>query len=482
MGDPGHILVVDDDRMNRLTLKHAIERLGHTSAAAEDGRQALEMLGAGVYDVVLLDIMMPEMDGFEVLSHIKADSNLRDIPVIVISGLEEMGSAARCIELGAEDYLTKPFNSVLLNARLTASLEKKQHRDLERAYLQQEIMLRQSEKLATLGRLAAGMAHELNNPVAASQRGVQQIGAVVLELRQACLQLARIGITSAQSEAMSVLVNIAESRAGQVIQLDPLSRSDREAEIEACLHGFGVTQPWEYSATIVNLGIEVSEMNAYLAVFTRDQTAAVVAVLSGIAALYDLIGEMRQGLGAVTQVVDALKSYSFMDQAPVQLVNVHAGLDDTLRVVPALADGKIVVERDYAPDLPRIEAYGSELNQVWSNLIDNAVAALEETPSGSGRIAVRTIHEAERIRVEIEDDGPGIPPEIRSKVFDPFFTTRPPGQGAGLGLTISYNVVQKHGGSIEVRSQPGSTRVIVDLPLAAPADTEPAPIAAPALH
>ena len=173
----GHILVVDDNRMNRLKLSMSLEQQGHRVALAEDGQQALDAADREPFDVVLLDIIMPEMDGYQVLERIKSDPELRDIPVIVISAVDEIDSAVRCIEMGAEDYLPKSFNPVLLRARLNSSLQKKKLRDLEKMYLQQEVMLRQSEKLATLGKLSAGMAHELNNPAAAAQRGAAQLQA-----------------------------------------------------------------------------------------------------------------------------------------------------------------------------------------------------------------------------------------------------------------------------------------------------------------
>ena len=169
--DGGRILVVDDNRLNRVKLQHDLHRQGFEVRQAEHGQQALELLRAEAYDVVLLDILMPVLDGYQTLAEMKRDAALRDVPVIVISALDEVESAVRCIEMGAEDYLTKPFNPTLLRARLGASLRAKRLRDLERAYLQQELVLRQQEKLATLGKLSAGLAHELNNPAADAARG-----------------------------------------------------------------------------------------------------------------------------------------------------------------------------------------------------------------------------------------------------------------------------------------------------------------------
>ncbi|HSR31348.1 MAG TPA: response regulator, partial [Anaerolineae bacterium] len=226
--ESGHILVVDDNRMNRIKLSRSLEHQGYVVGLAEGGQQALDMLAGQRFDVVLLDIIMPGMDGYQVLEQIKADPELRDLPVIVISALDEIDSAVRCIEMGAEDYLPKPFNPVLLRARLNASLQKKKLRDLEKAYLQQEVMLRQSEKLATLGKLSAGMAHELNNPAAAAQRGAAQLQALFSHLQQTHLQLGELNLTESQLDSLLALDALARERAKQPPDLDPLTRSDRE--------------------------------------------------------------------------------------------------------------------------------------------------------------------------------------------------------------------------------------------------------------
>ncbi|MCJ7661876.1 MAG: response regulator, partial [Anaerolineales bacterium] len=216
--EQGKILVVDDNRMNRITLSRSLEQQGHVVSLAEDGHQALEMLRSDEFDVVLLDIIMPEMDGYQVLERVKSDPATRDIPVIVISALDEIDSAVRCIEIGAEDYLPKPFNPVLLRARLNASLEKKKLRDLEKAYLHQEVMLRQSEKLATLGKLSAGMAHELNNPAAATQRGAAQLLITFFRLMRTNLQLGELHLTDSHRASLLTLEELAQERAKQPVE------------------------------------------------------------------------------------------------------------------------------------------------------------------------------------------------------------------------------------------------------------------------
>ena len=174
-----------------------------------------------------------------------------------------------------------------------------------------------------------------------------------------------------------------------------------------------------------------------------------------------LIAEIGQGAGRISDIVKALKSYAYLDQGPVQDVDLHEGIDNTLLILRAKLKG-IEVRREYFSDLPKIEAYGSELNQVWTNLIDNAADALD----GRGTITLRTRTEGEWAVVDVEDDGPGIPPEIQSRVFDAFFTTKPPGKGTGMGLDITYNiVVYKHRGDIRLTSEPGMTRFTVWLPL-----------------
>lgn len=463
----GQILVVDDNRVNRLKLSLSLEQQGHTVALAEDGQQALDMLKVQPFDVVLLDIIMPGLDGYQVLERVKGDPKLRDIPIIVISALDEIDSAVRCIEIGAEDYLPKPFNPVLLRARLNSSLQKKKLRDLEKAYLQQEFMLRQTEKLATLGKLSAGMAHELNNPAAAARRGASQLQATLSHLQQAYRDLVTLNFSTARLQSLWSLEALALERARQPVEVDSLRRSDLEAGLEDWLSEQGVDKAWEYAPSLVSLGYTRVEVPALLQAIAPSELAAVVAWLHNTYIAYSLLSEIDHGTGRISEIVKALKAYSYMDQAPTQAVDVHEGLDNTLVILQSKLNSGIVVHREYARDLPRIEAYGSELNQVWTNMIDNAIDAM----NGEGELALRTGQDDSWVTVDIEDNGAGIPEAIQARIFDPFFTTKPPGKGPGLGLSIAHAiVVQKHQGSIEVYSQPGKTRFQVRLPLSFASD------------
>jgi signal transduction histidine kinase len=212
----------------------------------------------------------------------------------------------------------------------------------------------------------------------------------------------------------------------------------------------------------VSLGHDRATLASLSEQFGGAQLPVVLDWLHSSYSIYSLLVENSHGAARISQVVDALKAYTYMDQAPVQAVDIHDGLESTLAVLASKLGKGIAVRREYAEELPRIQAYGSELNQVWTNLIDNAIDALD----GRGTIALRTRRDGEWIVVEVEDDGPGIPEEIQPKLFEPFFTTKPPGKGAGLGLNVCHNiVVQKHRGRIDVHSRPGQTRFEVRLPI-----------------
>src|SRR5690606_14053438 len=202
-------------------------------------------------------------------------------------------------------------------------------------------------------------------------------------------------------------------------------RSDLEAEFEDWLDERGVQQPWVCAPSLVDMGLTPAETAELARDFSGESLQRVLRWLSATSNVYGLLEEIATATGRISEIVKALKSYSYLDQAPVQNVDIHQGLESTLTILQHKLKGGIEVVRDYAPDLPRIVAYGSELNQVWTNLIDNAVDAM----NGKGRIVLRTRREGDGVLVEVEDSGPGIPPEVLPRIFEPFFTTKPPGKG-----------------------------------------------------
>jgi signal transduction histidine kinase len=375
----------------------------------------------------------------------------------------------------------KPFNeldvkflgltSQIFHDKVYRLWEHQKLRKLETAYLQQEITLRQNEKLATLGKLSAGMAHELNNPAAAAQRGAEQMADELDRFDRAQRALGETSMTDAQSTALDKLLAFTMARVENPRDLDPVTRSDLESDIEGWLEDHGVAEPWEFAPTLAAIGLEKDALTELAQGFGSHQLSAVVASLSSIYSTRTLVEEIQEGAGRISQIVKALKSYTYLDQAPIQSIDVHEGLNDTLVMLRSKLKDGITIRREYDTELPQIQAFGTELNQVWTNIIDNAISAMQ----GSGELTLRTYRDDQWVVVVIKDTGSGIAADIQAQVFDPFFTTKPPGEGTGLGLNISHNIiVQKHKGQIEVRSRPGDTRFEVRLPLdhdaAAPED------------
>lgn len=322
-----------------------------------------------------------------------------------------------------------------------------------------EAMLRQSERMAQLGTMTAGVAHELNNPASAARRAAQQLTLELQRYDKVRLQLGRLGLDDRQGSVLVDQMSRAQELAVQPPELDSLTRSDREAELEEQLEQLGVEEPWELASRLVDLD---PDLPALAQEFAPEQLTVVLESVAGNYAIRSLTHEIGQATGRLSEIVKALKTYSYLDQAPIQQVDLHEGLNDTLMILRGKIGEQVSVRKEFAPDLPSITGYGSELNQVWTNLIDNALDAVD----GGGEVVLRTHQEGDWVVVDVEDNGPGIPDDIQAKIFDPFFTTKPPGKGTGLGLDISYRIVtNKHHGDIKLDSQPGKTTFSVWLPI-----------------
>jgi signal transduction histidine kinase len=224
----------------------------------------------------------------------------------------------------------------------------------------------------------------------------------------------------------------------------------------------GVEEAWEIAPVLVSFGWQASDLESALEPFTEEQVPAVVPWLSAGASAYGLLNEVRNSAERISEIVRSVKTFTYLDQAPIQQVDVHDGLESTLVMLRHNIKAGVSVKKEYAPDLPQIEAYGSELNQVWTNLMDNAISAM----GGKGELTIKTYVHGTNVIVEIADNGPGIPPEVQARIFEPFFTTKGPGVGTGLGLHIVWNiVVDKHHGNVKVTSRPGATCFQVTLPI-----------------
>ncbi len=331
---------------------------------------------------------------------------------------------------------------------------------------QNDALLHEKEKMAGLGTLAAGLAHELNNPAAAVSRAVAQLGDLLPKWQPAMSALDRLALPPHQQATVAALRTTMAERAAAVITLDPLTRSDREGEVEQWLAEHGVAEAWELAPTLVNFGWTLADF-AQLGEDFRTEEITVLAQALGLGSgVFSLLDAVAKGSGRISEIVKAVKSYSYLDRAPIQEVDVHEGLDNTLVILRHKLKATLTLTRTYAPNLPRIEAYAGELNQVWTNIIDNALDALGSQPGAELRVT--TTCDGDTVVVEIADNGPGIPSEIQSRVFEPFFTTKAPGVGTGLGLNIAYNIIHKHYGEIRLTSHPGLTCFQVRLPIRLP--------------
>lgn len=353
----------------------------------------------------------------------------------------------------------------------------------QRVQLVQSISQEQG-KLIALGRLAAGLAHELNNPASAASSSSTQLRELLRELTTISMKFAQYSqankLTNDQLEFINTIIqntleysansmtiaNIPQQQDGHIssTSTDQLARSDRESEIEAWLDTHNISDGWKLAPTFIEMGYDIEWFDNVARIIPGQFLQEVLPWLEAIIKTKGMLYEIEHSTARISELVGAIKTYSYMDKARIQNVDVHEGLESTLTILHHKIKNGIEIIREYDPHLPHITVYGSELNQVWTNLIDNAVDALE----GHGHIWIRTRTDDgnNHIVVEIADDGPGIPPEVQSRIFEPFLTTKGVGKGTGLGLSISYRIaVEIHKGQITFFSKPGDTRFQVRLPV-----------------
>ncbi len=325
----------------------------------------------------------------------------------------------------------------------------------------------QRERLLALGSLSAGLTHELNNPAAAAVRATATLRERVAKMRH---KLALIASAPYPREQLAGLIEIQERTAdlvGKAPALSPLEASDREDTLTDWLDDHGIPDGWRLAPTFVQAGLDIDWLEQVAATVPEEVLPGAVGWLNYTVETELLMSEIEDSTTRVSNLVDAAKQYSQLDRAPFRTVDVHELLDSTLMMLAGKIGPRIKVVKDYDRTLPEIPADPAELNQVWTNLVDNAVAAINSA-GGEGTLTVRTATDHDRLLVEFRDTGTGIPPEIRGRIFDPFFTTKPVGEGTGLGLDISWRiVVNKHHGTLQVESEPGDTRFQVLLPLTA---------------
>jgi signal transduction histidine kinase len=322
----------------------------------------------------------------------------------------------------------------------------------------------QRDKLMALGKLSAGLAHELNNPASAARRAAEGLRQCTCDLRKANLKLDAIALSPEQRAFLAEFEDQVIEKLTSAPALDSLVQSDREDEMTHWLEQQGIPNASRFTASLVEANVERDALERLLGKFNgrvlHDVLTRIVAALSS----EKLTREIEATTERISELVRAVKEYSYMDQSPEQEIDIHQGIESTLTMLKFRLKKGVKVTREYDKTLPRLFAHGSELNQVWTNLIENAIDAM----GGKGELRIRTSRELDRLLVEICDNGPGIPENVKAHIFEPFFTTKGVGEGTGLGLDTVYRIVRSHHGEITFDSRPGETCFQVRIPLQQP--------------
>ena len=321
-----------------------------------------------------------------------------------------------------------------------------------------------SNRLLALGKLAAGLAHELNNPASAAVRSSARLRDVLTERRKYVLAWRGEVLSERVRDLMSELAVSVSECVSTPGEMDAIERADLESDLADWLEAQGI--PGELASGLVEARVTAAQLGPLTALVSSEALTLGLRVLVADHEIFCLTRELEEASHRISDLVQAVKSYSYMDQNPVAEVDVEQGIDVTLRMFQHQLKHGVQVSRQFAQNLPRIRANGSALNQIWTNLIDNALDAMESLPRDDAKVLlVRTCTEPSGILVEIGDNGPGMPADVQGRIFEPFFTTKPVGEGTGLGLDIVQRIVRSHKGSIRVESKPGRTVFQVRLPL-----------------
>jgi signal transduction histidine kinase len=318
----------------------------------------------------------------------------------------------------------------------------------------------QRDRLAALGKLSAGLAHELNNPASAAKRATSQLRDILKRIKDASLELGRRDLTPAQKAEIEKLETSFIQR--DEPPPDALAVSDLEEQVDSLLRSHGQNDLWQLAADLARKNIRPEALESLFAALDAGTARAALVRIAASVEIANLLNEIESSTSRISDLVRAIKEYTYMDQAPVQNVDIVKSLETTLTILNHKLKRGVAVQRDYQRIPLLVNSFGSELNQVWTNLIDNAIDAME----GKGELRLRTYRDDGCVVVEIGDSGPGISSEIEPHIFEPFFTTKGVGQGTGLGLDTVQRIVKKHRGNIQVTSKPGDTRFQVWLPLA----------------
>lgn len=464
----GNILVVDDTPANLRLLSEILTRQGYKVRPVPNGKLALSAAQRLPPDVILLDIMMPEMNGFEVCEQLKADERTRDIPVIFISALNEVLDKVKAFSIGGVDYISKPFQVEEVLARIKTHLEmgflqkSLQDKNEELSNTLQQLkttqnQLIQSEKMAMLGQLIAGIAHEINTPLGAIRSSIDNITSFLI---QEIEDLPRF-LQQLPPERQHDFFALLHKSNQQAMTFSSKEKRQLKRALISQLDGQGITNVDTVADTLVDIGV-FNEIEQFLPLLKDPNSQNILNTAYQLASLKKSAKTISTATDRAAKVVFALKNYARYDAMGEKVkTTITDGIETVLTLYHNQFKQGVEVVRNYEDSLPSILCYADELNQVWTNLVHNALQAM----ANKGTLTIEVTQQDAKILTRITDSGKGIPQEIHQKIFEPFFTTKPPGEGSGLGLEIVKKIIEKHDGTIEVDSTPGRTTFTVSLPI-----------------
>jgi two-component system, NtrC family, sensor kinase len=472
----GNILVVDDTPDNLRLLVGILTEQGHKVRPVPSGKLALLAAQGMPPDLILLDIKMPEMDGYEVCERLKADGRTCDIPVIFLSALNDVFDKVKAFQLGGVDYITKPFQAEEVGVRikthltmrsLQKSLQRKNEdlvQTLEQLQMTQEQLI-QSEKMAALGQLVAGVAHEMNTPLGAIRSSVENITQVLGQSLEPMLRFFQSLSAARQDDILQILQQSARSVNGRSVLS---SREKRElkkrwiqqiSELDLSEGSLSDSDLEEIADTLVDIGVD-EEVQAFVPLLQDPDSRSILHLAYQLTSLQRSAQTIATGVNLAAKVVFALKSYAHHNISGEKVnVDVISGIETALTLYQNYFKYGIEIVKEYT-EIPPILCFPDELNQAWMNLIHNALQAMDY----QGTLTLSVMAAERAVVVCISDSGKGIEPETLPRIFDPLFTTKPIGEGTGLGLSIVKRIIEKHDGKIEVSSAPGHTTFCITLP------------------
>jgi two-component system NtrC family sensor kinase len=467
-----NILVVDDTPDSLRLLVGILSEQGYRVRAAPNGKLALAAAQAVPPDLILLDINMPEMDGYEVCTQIKAHEQTCDIPVLFLSAWTDVFDKVRAFSVGGVDYITKPFQIEEVVARIKTHLTlcflqnqlKQQNEHLTQTLRQLQTtqsQLIQSEKMAALGQLVASVAHEINTPLGAIRSSAENIDNF---LRQNLEQLPGFLHSLAPQQQQNFFALLHQSIESRAALFNLSSREKRQFKrvLIQQLEEHKIINADTLADTLVDIGVRPTSLQPFLAVLQDPEGQAILNWIYQLASLQSSTQTITTAATQAARVVLSLKSYAYPSLGGKKVeTDVIEGIETALTLYHSSLKHSVTVIKNFA-ELSLIQGYPAELNQVWTNLIHNSLQAM----NCKGTLTIAAIESNAWVLVNITDTGKGIPAEIQSRIFEPFFTTKPPGEGSGLGLSIVKKIVDKHGGKIEVESGLGHTTFSVFLPIA----------------